>query len=160
MLFRWLTRNGIVLAVAVLCGLSAAHAAPVPLKAEEIRTLLAGNTVMFNIGKLTQRQYFDAKGYSVFEDENFNLDKGLWTVTDDGLLCSNWKQAGWTCYQLALEGATLSWTGPINPFGAAAGEQTLSRLLRGNQTTFSAPQGSRADELVATVTRELEAVAQ
>jgi hypothetical protein len=127
------------------------------LGADAIRATLAGNTVMWNHGKVTQRQYFDPKGYTVFEDADFNIDKGLWTVTGDGLFCSNWKQTGWACYQLALDGGAVVWTGPISPFGEQTGEQAVSRLVRGNQTTFRTPPGSRADELVATVTRELEA---
>lgn len=155
---QWLHRIMPVLVVAGMCSLSPAPAAQAaePLNANEIRQILGGNTVMWNLGKVTQRQYFDARGYTVFEDETFNIDKGLWTVTSDGLFCSNWKQTGWTCYRLALDGASLVWTGPISPFGGAQGEQVVSRLLRGNQTTFSAPQGERGDALVSTVARELE----
>jgi hypothetical protein len=148
-----------VLLALMLVGLCAATPAVAAqtLGAKEIREILGGNTVMWNLGKVTQRQYFNAKGYTVFEDENFSIDKGLWTVTSDGLFCSNWKQTGWTCYRLALDGATLIWSGPISPFGSDEGERVVSRLMRGNQTTFSAPQGVQGDHLVATVARELDA---
>jgi hypothetical protein len=153
----WFRRFLPLLVLAGMCFVASAAAAA-PLKAEEIRSILGGNTVMWNLGKVTQRQYFDTRGYSIFEDEGFNLDKGLWTVTSDGLLCANWKQTGWACYRLALDGASLTWTGPISPFGGQQdGQQVVSRLLRGNQTTFSPPQGASGDDLVATVARELDA---
>ena len=154
---RRLLRTLVLLGCLGICWTVPVHAAAF-LKAEDVRAILADNTVMWNLGKVTQRQYFNAKGHSVFEDENFNLDKGLWTVTSDGLFCSNWKQTGWTCYKLALDGASLIWSGPVSPFGDSQNApKVVSRLLRGNQTTFSPPQGARGDELVATVARDLDA---
>lgn len=157
---RMLRQSLWMLMVAAVC-VSRPAQAETFLKADEIRAVLSDNTVMWNLGKVTQRQYFNSRGYTVFEDENFNIDKGLWTVTSDGLFCTNWKQTGWTCYRLMLDGASLAWVGPVSPFGSKDSEQkVVSRLLRGNQTTFSAPQGSRGDELVATVARDLDPKAQ
>lgn len=145
------------LAVLVLSlGVSVPAKADGPLSADQIRQVLTGNTVVWNNGGTTQKQYFDARGYSIYEDQNQKADKGLWTVTSDNLFCSRWSnQTGWVCYSLNLQGANLYWSGPVNSYSPENTQIVASRLVRGNETSFTVPTGPNGDALVASVTQEL-----
>ncbi len=113
---------------------SAADAQLRRLTAPEMVQLLTGNTVFFNANGVTQKQFFEVGGKTVFEDERQTIhEEGQWRVTRDHLFCSNWKKQGWVCYQLALEGSRLVWTGPITGHSGIA-TSADSKLVAGNKT--------------------------
>lgn len=113
------------------------------LDADSIRAVLSGNSVTWNHQGLTQQQYFSDSGFTVYQDASGNMEAGVWSVTDDGLFCSNWQQRGWLCYELSMENTNqLLWNGPVNT-GFSDTKQTVnvSRLQRGNKTGyFFAPE--------------------
>ncbi len=117
------------------------HLLAEPLTAEQIRARLLHKTAVWNINNTTQYQFFDSSGLTIFQDAQGNHETGVWTVTDDGMFCSNWQKQGWICYRLRMErNNQVIWEGPVNSFYTPTTEDyTVSRLQSGNKTTFNLP---------------------
>lgn len=128
------------------------------LKADQIRALLIHKTVTWNHNGTTQHQFFDSTGLTIFEDSNGDHEKGVWTVTDDNMFCSNWKQRGWLCYRLEMMAQNqLRWEGPINSNYAPKvnDEAILSRLQLGNKTSYNIPMQMYRPKIFGVASRVL-----
>ena len=76
-------------------------AAPTSATAEEISTLLTGNTIVGTWSGTRYRQYFDANGTTTYSTEGGRSDDGRWRVNQDTNEYESWlRSTGWTPYLL------------------------------------------------------------
>ncbi len=98
-------------AAAVLLSTTAfAVAAEIKLGADEIETLLSGNTALGEYGGSPTRQYFDAGGRTDYLPKGGNVDRGRWKAErEKDQYCSWWERGGWSCYDVLKDGETYYW---------------------------------------------------
>ena len=108
----------------------AAVADPVRLTADEIRTLLAGNTAKGVWVDHEYRQYFPDYGTTYYAPKNGRSSRGRWRVNDaTGEYESEWNESGfWDGYAVTREGEQLFWVGdgvPPQPFQVLEGDHLV-----------------------------------
>ena len=110
-----------------LCVLAVpALAAPRPLATEEIRTLLAGNTVHGTWAGREYFSYFETDGWTTYVEPGKPSSRGRWQAYGDKY-CSKWGEMGSeSCYALELDGGTLLWV-------TTEGARYPSTVLPGDQ---------------------------
>ena len=80
------------------------------LKAAEIESLLAGNTIEGIWGRSSYKQFFDKNGFTLYAPDNGRRDEGRWRVNADADTYESWwRSTGWTPYRIRREGETLLW---------------------------------------------------
>jgi len=115
-----------VLVVTMACIVVPALAAPKPLMTDEIRALLAGNTVHGTWAGREYFSYFEANGWTTYVEPGKPSSQGRWQARDNKY-CSKWGEFGSeSCYALELDGDTLLWItteGTRYPSTVLTGEQ-------------------------------------
>ncbi len=84
----------------------AAPAFAQPLTGDEIKKLLAGNTVeqtQFVPKNMTFLSYYDADGSIMTLTESGKTNTGKWRVNEDNLLCVQWPNRAEVCIQIVKE---------------------------------------------------------
>ena len=100
------------------------------LSAETIRVILVNNAVVWDGAEGQQKQYFNAAAETVVDHDGAQKEKGAWTVTDDGMVCSKWSTTpDWSCYQVSQEGNKMFWKGPVKSGAAKVEGDTLTATL-------------------------------
>lgn len=86
-----------------------ALAAPKPLATDDIRILLAGNTVHGTWAGREYFSYFEANGWTTYVEPAKPSTLGRWQAHADKY-CSKWGEMGSeNCYALEMDGDTLLW---------------------------------------------------
>lgn len=115
-----------VLATMLAPGLPVA-AAPTSATAEEIASLLTGNTIVGTWSGTRYRQYFDANGTTTYSTEGGRSDDGRWRVNPDtNEYESWWRSTGWTPYLLVhTDDGGYAWVNGdrLEPFDVLTGKQ-------------------------------------
>lgn len=100
------------------------------LPADTIRVVLVNNAVVWEGEEGQQKQYFNAAAETVVDHDGIQREKGTWTVTDDGMVCSKWASTpDWSCYQVSQEGNKIFWKGPVKSGAAKVEGDTLTATL-------------------------------
>jgi len=119
----------IALMVVLLAGVSTAAAEQVYVKAAEIQTLLAGNTIQGTWFGDEYRQYFYKDGKTIYAPRNSKSAVGKWRVNEaENTYESWWERSGWESYRVVEENGTLFWLGEGNKpeaFVILPGEQLV-----------------------------------
>jgi hypothetical protein len=99
-----------VLAACIRLAAGTAGAAEVKLKAGEITSLLAGNSVTGDFRGAAYAQYFDPDGSTLMAIEEAPPESGKWKVdAEKNEYCSWWAATGWRCYAVTRDGDILYW---------------------------------------------------
>lgn len=116
-----------LISLLVLCALSwPALATPKPLGTNDIRALLAGNTVHGTWAGREYFSYFEANGWTTYVEPGKPSTLGRWQAHGDKY-CSKWGEMGSeSCYALELDGDTLLWV-------TGEGTRYPSTVLPGDQ---------------------------
>ena len=99
------------------------------LSAEEVRTLLSGNTAVGDWKGSPYRQHFEANGKTLYLAEGSDPSPGKWKAEEaSGDYCSWWQGSGWDCYGIEHEGAGYVFVvkdgdGYRGPFTVVEGKQ-------------------------------------
>jgi hypothetical protein len=110
-----------------MLGAASAGAAEVKLTAEEITSLLAGNSVTGEFRGAEYVQYFEPGGDTLRANAGAPAEAGKWKIdADKDLYCSWWAAVGWRCYIVTRDGDTLYWQRP------EAAERSQSTWAEGN----------------------------
>lgn len=100
---------------------------PVRLTAEEIRSLLSGNTIRGTWRGDEYKQYFMADGATIYAPRRSRSTVGKWRVDPaKNTYDSWWERGGWASYQIIRKSGELFWisqTVPPQPFVVLEGEQ-------------------------------------
>lgn len=94
--------------------------------AEEIESLLSGNTITGTWSGTQYTQYFDANGVTVYIPEGRQPDMGRWRVNaDTDQYESWWEQTGWTPYTVIRTQDGYAWKREkgAEPFTVKKGKQ-------------------------------------
>jgi hypothetical protein len=103
-----------------------ALAAPKPLSTDDIRALLAGNTVHGTWAGREYFSYFGANGWTTYVEPGKPSSQGRWQARDDKY-CSKWGEFGSeSCYTLEMDGDTLLWV-------TTEGARYPSTVIEGDQ---------------------------
>jgi hypothetical protein len=103
-----------------------ALAASKPLGTNDIRALLAGNTVHGTWAGKEYFSYFEANGWTTYVEPGKPSSQGRWQAHDNKY-CSKWGEMGSeTCYALEMDGDTLLWV-------TSEGARYPSKVLPGDQ---------------------------
>ncbi len=104
------------------------HAAETRLTADEIQTLLAGNSVAGKFRDAEFTQYFDRNSHTLMVFGGAPPQVGRWKVDpEEDLYCSWWPATDWRCYMVFKSGDTLYWQ------RLESDERTTSTWLEGDQ---------------------------
>jgi hypothetical protein len=119
-----------LIAIFTVCLITTPLRAAEVLPADTIRTVLVNNAVVWDGEEGQQKQYFNAAAETVVDHDGTQREKGTWTVTDDGMVCSKWPSTpDWSCYQVSQEGNKIFWQGPVKNGAAKVTGETLAATL-------------------------------
>jgi hypothetical protein len=77
---------------------------------QELRELLAGNSMQGIWAGRHYLQYFDANGTTRYREQDGPPTEGRWRVDADGRYCSVWPPSDrWVCYEVLISGANIYW---------------------------------------------------
>lgn len=82
------------------------------LSAEEVAAALTGNTARGVEPGPEFLQFFDGNGLTTYITRSAPPDRGRWRIDDQGLYCSQWRDGGWSCYEMWGEGDRVVWVSP------------------------------------------------
>ncbi|MEO9684420.1 MAG: hypothetical protein ABJF86_08965 [Tateyamaria sp.] len=114
------------LTLAVLAG--AADAQSVKLSADEIATLLTGNTAVGTWEGNAYRQYFDADGSTIYAQEGARSARGSWRVEGEeyqSIWASDTEWEGWLVMEYAGQWFWVSKITPPTPFDVVEGQELV-----------------------------------
>ena len=97
-----------------------------PLSAEQINRLLAGNTITGTWSGAGYRQYFAQGGMTMYIPDDGRADQGRWRVnTQTSQYESWWQMSDWSGYTVVMTNNGYAWAkGTIlEPFTVAPGKQ-------------------------------------
>lgn len=104
-----------------------AMAEPIAMKAAEIETLLAGNTISGTWNGSAYQQYYKADGFTIYLPAKGANDEGKWRTADTEAAYESWWSAtGWTAYKVLRDGESYFWVdkdGKQHPFSVQKGKQ-------------------------------------
>ena len=96
------------------------------LTAQEIETLLLGNTISGDWGG-QYKQYYGEDGFTMYVPASGDSDPGKWRVnSEENTYESWWEGTGWVGYQIARDGDAYLWidsAGKKFPFVVLDGKQ-------------------------------------
>ena len=100
------------------------------LTAEEIKTMLTGNTILGTWNGDPYRQLFKANGITFYAPKTSRSSRGEWRVNaETNEYESWWEQSGWAGYQIIRRDGNLYWTSKNTsepqPFEVLAGDQLV-----------------------------------
>ncbi len=113
-----------VLAVPVWGGDDKAHV--LQLSADQISTLLTGNTIAGTWSGSSYRQFFGEGGMTMYVPEGGRADPGRWrTNAETNAYESWWEQTGWTPYRVMMTNDGYAWVNgeTLEPFEVMQGKQ-------------------------------------
>jgi hypothetical protein len=113
----------------VLLSGGGAQAQELRLDAEAITKALTGNTARGVEPGPEFLQYFDTNGVTTYITRSAPPDRGRWRVDEEGLYCSQWRDGGWSCYEVWAAGDHIVWVSP-------SGTRYPSIMLDGKVTAF------------------------
>ena len=100
-----------------------------PLRAEQINTLLLGNTAVGAWNGTPYRQYFMDNGETIYAQQGTQSERGNWRVNGEtNRYESRWRRSGWSSYGLARDGERLFWISdslPPQEFSMLPGERLV-----------------------------------
>lgn len=114
--------------VFILC-ISSAYAEQIVVKADEIQTLLMGNTIHGTWFGGEYKQHFYKDGRTIYAPRKSQSSLGKWRVNEaNDQYESWWERTGWVGYNIVRENGELFWLGDSNepqPFVILPGEQLV-----------------------------------
>ena len=137
MIKRYLAMRWLLLFLLII--ISTEAVADTRLLRDDIVKRLSDNSMIWRSDGDVSTQYFDSRGYTIYENVGKTPEIGLWSVSNDHLFCSKWKTTAWQCYQVLLAADGIIFTGPVNQ--PLTFKNTMKgRLVFGNRTTGKLPQ--------------------
>ena len=98
----------------------------VQLTAEQIETLLAGNTIDGSWSGSGYTQYYGEGTFTVYIPDGGEPDEGKWRIDAEADMYESWwRSTGWTPYALVATNDGYAWVNgeSLEPFEVIAGKQ-------------------------------------
>jgi hypothetical protein len=96
------------------------------LTAEQVGTLLYGNTIKGTWSGTSYVQFFDTSGVTIYNAEGAPSDRGRWRINAfTGKYESEWERTGWTPYTIVMTNDGFAWINRnrLEPFVVFEGRQ-------------------------------------
>lgn len=78
----------------------------------EVTNALSGNTIIGTWDGRNYRQYFHAKGWTLYKEDGKPSSRGAWRIANNGHFCSRWPpQLGESCYEAIVKDNQVVWRG-------------------------------------------------